>query len=342
MNMERKLALTYDDIQLVPSMSCINHRADISLRTRLSTNYELLIPLVASPMDTVCEFEMALKMMQLGGVGCIHRFMTTHKQASQVRQLVTKKSEVQVHGWNAPIMAAVGANGDYLERAKALVASGANVILIDVAHGHHINVRHAIAAIKELGVDVIAGNIATAKAVEDLQDWGADGLRCGIGGGSLCESRTRTGFGIPNVTSLVEICAVAKVPVMADGGIRTSGDIAKALALGSDTVMLGSLLAGTDETPGKIIETVNGLYKRYRGSASLETKTVHGLSERNVEGTSAIIPFKGGTRFVVEGLIDGIRSALSYAGATKLSEFHPEWVQVTNAGIIEARPHLVG
>lgn len=338
-----KLALTYDDIQLCPAFSAIEHRADISLRTRLSTNYELLIPLVASPMDTICEFDMALKMMQLGGVGCIHRFMTIEEQANQIHQLFTRTWTVKdVWVTPVPIMAAVGANGDYLERAKSLVEAGANVILIDVAHGHHINVQRAIGNIKELGVDVIAGNIATAEAALDLQKWGADGLRCGIGGGSLCISRIQTGFGVPNVTCLIDICSVATVPVMIDGGIRVSGDIAKALALNADSIMVGSLLAGTEETPGKIIETPNGLYKRYRGSASLETKTVHGMSERNVEGVSTIVPFKGGTKFVIEGLIDGIRSALSYAGANNLSEFHPEWVQVTNAGIVEAKPHLVG
>lgn len=338
-----KLALTYDDIQLVPAFSCIEHRTDISLRTRLSTNYDLLIPLVASPMDTVCEFDMALKMMQLGGVGCIHRFMTIEEQCRQVHNLLTP-NWIMKDAWmtTIPIMAAVGANGDYWERAKALVKAGANVILIDVAHGHHINVRRAIGTIKELGVDVVAGNIATAEAALDLQKWGADGLRCGIGGGSLCVSRIQTGFGVPNVDCLIDICSVSTVPVMADGGIRTSGDIAKALALGASSIMVGSLLAGTEETPGKIIETPQGLYKRYRGSASLETKTVHGMSERNVEGVSTIIPFKGGTKFVVEGLIDGIRSALSYAGANNLSEFHPECVQVTNAGITEAKPHLIG
>jgi len=158
---------------------------------------------------------------------------------------------------------------------------------------------------------------------------------------SLCTTRIKTGFGVPNVTCLEEILNVAKVPVMADGGIRASGDIAKALALGSDSVMIGSLLAGTEDSPGKIIEKSTGLYKRYRGSASLETKTAHGQAERNVEGESTIIPYKGGTRFIIEGLIEGVRSALSYHGASNLSEFHPDYVRVTNAGIVEAKPHLL-
>ena len=192
-----------------------------------------------------------------------------------------------------------------------------------------------------LVVDIIAGNIATKEAAIDLENAGVDGLRVGIGGGSLCTTRIKTGFGIPNVTALEEILLVSTVPIMADGGIRTSGDIAKALSLGASTVMLGSLLAGTDEAPGKIIETTNGLIKRYRGSASLETKITHNKEERNIEGESTTIPYKGGVKFVINGLIDGIKSALSYGGANNLSEFNPEYVQVTNSGISESKPHLL-
>jgi IMP dehydrogenase len=235
--------LTYDDIQLVPRFSNVKSRQDISLRTKLSRRYDLLLPIVASPMDTVC--------------------------------------------------------------------------------------------------DIIAGNIATAEAAQRLQDAGADGLRVGIGGGSLCTTRIKTGFGVPNVTCIENISKVAEVPIMADGGIRTSGDMAKALAVGASNVMIGSLIAGTDEAPGQIIEKPNGLYKRYRGSASLETKTVHGQAQRNVEGESTVIPYKGGVKFIINGLTDGIRSALSYAGADSLSHYHPDYVIVTNSGINEAKPHLL-
>jgi IMP dehydrogenase/GMP reductase len=194
--MERKLALTYDDIQLIPAMSFVEHRQDISLRTKLSRNYEIETPLVASPMDTVCEYEMAYKMYQLGGVGCIHRFMTIEEQVKQVKQLISKIKVdlankiddfdiIKKEFGKIPIMAAIGSNGDFLERAIALSDVGANVLIIDVAHGHHINVKRAIEAIKasNINVDIIAGNIATAQAAIDLQDWGADGLRVGIGGG---------------------------------------------------------------------------------------------------------------------------------------------------------------
>lgn len=349
--MVTETALTYDDINLIPAYSEIESRKNIDLSTQLSTNYRLRVPLLASPMDTVCESDMAIAMAELGGVGCIHRFMTIAEQVSQVRHVYVITQTLGIQGiWlidgvaeAIPVMAAIGANGDYLERAQELTKAGVNVILIDVAHGHHKFVKDAISNLKKnlpFTVDIIAGNIATWRAATDLVNWGADGLRVGIGGGSLCTTRTKTGFGVPNITSLLDMKNI-KVPIMADGGIRTSGDIAKALAVGANTVMLGSLLAGTKEAPGSILEKSNGLYKRYRGAASLETKSAHGQEERNVEGESTIVPFKGGVKFVVEGLLDGIRSALSYAGASSLAVFSPDYVVVTNAGIAEARPHLL-
>ncbi len=350
-----KQALTYDDIQLVPSYSNVSSRRNIDLSTPLTKRYGIHIPLVASCMDTVCETEMAIALAEMGGVGCIHRFMGIEHQAAEVKATadafvslnlaaVWKLEESAFAIKQIPLIASVGANGDYLERAIELVKAGANIILIDVAHGHHENVKQALQTLRStlpVHVDLIAGNIASAKAAQDLEAWGADCLRTGVGGGSLCTTRLKTGFGVPNVTCLQEVIAVTSIPVMADGGIRTSGDISKALALGSCSVMLGSLIAGTKEAPGQIIEKTGGLYKRYRGAASLETKSVHGQERRNVEGESTVIPFKGGVKFVVESLLDGVRSALSYGGANNLKEFKPEYVQVTNAGLAEARPHLI-
>jgi IMP dehydrogenase len=353
-------ALTYDDIQLVPAFSSVKSRQNIKLHTLLSRRYGLLTPLVASPMDTVCEEEMAFKMFLSGGVGCIHRFMSAEEQARQVKSLGQRiygdgfggpyeEWGVMLDDWHSeikliPIMAAIGVGEESKERAKLLVEAGAKVLLIDVAHGDHQNVIDMIRWCKENlddRVDIIAGNIATAEAAERLQEAGADGLRVGIGGGSLCTTRIKTGFGVPNVTSLTEVSRVAKVPVMADGGIRSSGDIAKALAVGANNVMLGSLLAGTEEAPGKIIEKSGSLYKRYRGSASLETKTAHGQEQRNVEGESTTIPFKGGVKFIIKGLVDGVKSALSYAGADSLEKYAPKYVSVTNSGANEAKPHLL-
>ena len=172
------------------------------------------------------------------------------------------------------------------------------------------------------------------------------GLRVGIGGGSLCTTRVKTGFGVPNVTSIMDVFKVAEdagIPIMADGGIKSSGDIAKALAVGADCVMVGSLLAGTKESPGALLETPGGLFKRYRGSASLETKVTHGQKSRNVEGESTTIPFKGGVRFIVNGLTDGVRSAFSYAGADNIYDYYAraDFNVVTPAGLAEAKPHLI-
>ncbi len=333
-------ALTYDDIQLVPSYSEIVSRKNIDLSTRITSRFSLTIPLVASPMPTVCGFDMALELMRMGGIGCIHRFMSIAEQEEIIDQLNKISLSEKI---NIPTMAAVGANGDFLERAKALVNKGAKIILIDVAHGHHKNVKDAIGLIKAIdpAIDVIAGNIASAKAAIDLQDWGADALRVGVGGGSLCTTRIKTGFGVPNVTCLNEIVKVAKVPVMADGGLRMSGDLAKAFALGASTAMLGSLLAGTEEAPGLLINQPTGLFKKYSGAASYDTKVTHGQEVRNIEGESTVIPYKGKVKLVIDSILDGVKSALSYAGANNLSEFKPEYIEVTNAGLSEAKPHLL-
>ena len=357
--MNRKVALTYDDIQLEPSFSRVKSRKNIQLHTKLSKRYGILNPIVASPMDTVCEFDMALTMAKLGGVGCIHRFMSIGDQCRIVKLLeaeiygmdyaIAENWGVMFDSWHTeerrvPIMAAIGVQEEDKERAESLVEYGANVLLIDVAHGDHQNVIDMIKWCKEVlpgHVDIIAGNIATVEAARRLEAAGADGLRVGIGGGSLCTTRIKTGFGIPNVTCLEDILAKAQVPVMADGGLRTSGDISKALALGSSTTMLGSLLAGTDESPGKVFELNTKLYKKYRGSASLETKTAHGQEARNVEGESTTILYKGSVVPIVNGLLDGVKSALSYAGANNLNEFLPNYVMVTNAGQNEAKAHLI-
>lgn len=341
-----KSALTYDDIQLIPKFSDIETRQSINLTTNVSRNYKIRVPIVASCMDTVCESEMAISIMEMGGVGCIHRFMSIEDQTEEVEKVIHFQKNSPESCWDLPVMAAVGATGDYLERAMALTEAGCDIILIDVAHGHHNNVKLALAALKtnlSSKVDVIAGNVATTEAAEDLERWGADGIRVGIGGGSLCTTRIKTGFGVPNVTSIEDCAHVVDVPIMADGGIKSSGDIAKALAVGADCVMIGSLLAGTKESPGAILEKAQGLYKRYRGSASLETKVTHSQAQRNVEGESTIIPFKGGVKFILSGLVDGIRSAFSYTGASDLNQYWTkvEYNVVTNAGLAEAKPHLI-
>ena len=252
------------------------------------------------------------------------------------------------HWDRLPLCAAVGVTGDYLERAQELVKNGCNVLLIDVAHGHHKLVGDAIEEIKTRlsKVEVVAGSVATGEATKYLCEKGADSIRVGIGNGSLCETRIRTGVGIPTVSALLECVAVAdsyNTPVIADGGIRNIGDVCKGLACGADSVMLGSILSGTKESPGEIEKIGQWpnekLFKKYRGSASRDTKR----SDKNVEGNHKVVPYKGKTRRILHDIGDGVRSSFSYVGANNIDEFHSlvELVKVTRAGQVEAKPHLL-
>ena len=343
-----KRYLTYDDVNIVPKYSELESRSDVDLTSRFTKNIELQIPIVSSPMDTVTEYDMAKIMMDLGGVGVVHRFMSIKKQTEIVEKLWAYTFTTDDR---YPVCAAVGVTGDYLERAQELVKNGCNVLLIDVAHGHHKLVGKAIGKIKKIisEIEVVAGSVATGEATKYLCEKGADAIRVGIGNGSLCETRIRTGVGIPQVTALLDCVAVAdsyNTPVIADGGIRNIGDVCKGLACGADTIMLGSLLSGTKETPGtieKIGEWPNEmLHKKYRGSASLDSKKSRG-DDKNVEGNYKIIPYKGKVKRIIKGIQEGLRSSFSYVGANNISEFHSkvELIQVTVAGQIEAKPHLL-
>ena len=337
-----KKALTYDDVNIVPKYSELEHRSDCNLNTKITKNVELKIPVVSSPMDTVTEFEMAWTLSHLGGIGFIHRFMDIEKQS----ELVASMGDLKVG-------AAVGVTGDWFERAQELINNGCNVLLIDVAHGHHKLVKNALRRLKnEISntFEVVAGSVATSEAARQICEWGADGVRVGIGNGSLCETRIRTGVGIPSITSILDCVAVCDnfgVPVIADGGIRNVGDACKSLGAGADCFMLGSLLSGTKETPGEIEKVGKWpneqLHKKYRGSASLDSKKSRGHYD-NVEGNHKVIPYKGKVKRIISDIQEGIRSAFSYVGANNISEFHSkvEFVQVTKAGQIEALPHLLG
>ena len=398
-----KKYLTYDDVNIVPKYSELNSREDVKLNTRFTRNTELTIPIVASPMDTVTELDMAKEMMDWGGVGVIHRFMSIEKQSKMMKSLhyewnkyfdigknmggddsertIDKSYDEwykSVKHWNhpptksdwddlkerfyfaddmihdekiwskRPLCAAIGVTGDYKERARELVWNGCNVILIDVAHGHHKNVGVAIEEIKKdiSNIEVIAGNVATGDGAKFLCEKGADGIRVGIGNGSLCETRIRTGVGLPQVSVLLDVCSVAdeyNVPVIADGGIRNVGDVCKGLGCGADTIMVGSLLSGTKESPGTIEKQGQWpneqLFKKYRGSASRDSKG----SDKNVEGNHKVIPYKGKVKRILHDIRDGIKSSCSYVGANNLDEYRSlvEFVEVTSAGQVEARPHLL-
>ena len=398
-----KKYLTYDDVNIVPKYSELESRDKVDLTTKFTKNTILTIPIVASPMDTVTELDMAKEMMEWGGVGVIHRFMSIEKQSDLMKSLHyewnryfnpipgitdgterTLETEWQewwdssVRHWNSPptksdwddlkerfwfadnsihdekiwskrpLCAAVGVTGDYLERARELVWNGCNVILIDVAHGHHKLVGDAIEEIKKdiSEIEIIAGSVATGDGAKFLCERGVDGIRVGIGNGSLCETRIRTGVGLPQVTALLDVCSVSdgyNVPIIADGGIRNVGDVCKGLGCGADTIMVGSLLSGTKESPGTIEKKGQWpneqLFKKYRGSASRDSKG----SDKNVEGNHKVIPYKGKVKRILHDIRDGINSSCSYVGASNISEYHSkvEFVEVTSAGQVEARPHLL-
>jgi len=265
--------------------------------------------------------------------------------------MVKDRLEMNERWSKKPLCAAIGVTDDYLERAQELFKNGCNVLLIDVAHGHHKFVGEAIEEIKTRlsTIEVVAGSVATGEACEYLCEKGADAIRVGIGNGSLCETRIRTGVGIPQVSALIDCVAVADtygVPVIADGGVRNIGDVCKGLACGADSIMLGSLLSGTKETPGtieKIGKWPNEqLHKKYRGSASLDSKKSRGHN-KNVEGNHKVIPYKGKVRRIINDIQDGIRSSFSYVGANTMDEFHSkvELMEVTMAGNLEGKPHLL-
>ena len=341
-----RVGLTFDDVLIVPRRSSIRSRQDVSLRTRLSRNIEMELPVVAANMDTVCEHEMAIAMARLGGIGVVHRFMPIRAQADQIA-LVKKAGDDLITA------AAVGTDLDLIERADALVDAGADALVLDIAHGHS---DHAIDGVRRLkdrfsDIDVIAGNVATLDGAADLADAGADGVKVGVGPGGVCTTRIVAGVGVPQLTAVSEASAV-NVPVIADGGIRSSGDIAKALAAGAASVMIGSLLAGTKESPGEVEQGPKGLQKRIRGMASfeaIEARAVrHGedlddeyLEHRAAEGVEGAVPYRGETSKLIWGLMAGLRSAMSYTNARTLAEFadKAEFVAVTALGAAENTPH---
>lgn len=340
--MKVKEALTYDDVLLVPQYSDIKSRQDVSIANTLHGPYAALrlsIPIIASPMDTISEEEMGVAMWQEGGLAVVHRYNTIAEQASILDGIIVNA------GCNAA--AAIGTSGDYLERASTLYETGVRILCVDVAHGHHLLMKTALAELRATfgdKVHIMAGNIATLEGYNDLVDWGADSVRCNIGGGSICSTRIQTGHGVPGLQTIFD-CNQSdrRAPIIADGGIRNSGDIVKALAAGADFVMLGSVLAGTDETPGDIINTRQGKFKSYRGMASKDAQMDWRGKTASLEGIAATVPCKGPVSNVLENLSRGIKSGLSYSGARTIGELQKEakFVRQTSSGKVESAAHIL-
>ena len=474
--MDIKESLTFDDVLLVPKKAIVTSRKDISLKTRLSKNIPLHIPIISANMDTVTESAMAITLAKMGGLGIIHRFLSIEQHVNEVlkvkrsenliiekpftlnlnstlkdaknlmqehnvtgilivdddhklqgiltlrdtlfednenvnvSELMTKRNDLVVgykgisldeaqnilhnnkieklpiidneynlHGLitTSDIMkirqyphstkddkgrlrvgVAIGVKGDYLDRARSLLYAGADVLVLDIAHGHSESAISAIKEIKkEFNCELIAGNVATKQGTEDLISAGADAIKVGVGSGSICITRLVAGAGVPQLTAVMDCVEIADkydVPVISDGGIRTSGDITKALAAGASSVMIGSLLAGTDESPGFTIMRNGSKYKMSRGMAttaaniskqSIDNKKIEqeDIDDIVPEGIEAVVKYKGKASEVLKQLIGGLRSGLSYCGVNNLKDLknNAEFIKITEAGKIESNPHDV-
>jgi len=473
--LEIREGLTFDDVLLVPKLSKITSRSQTDLRTKLSKNISLNIPLISANMDTVTESAMAVSMARQGGIGIIHRFLTVQEEVNEVlkvkrsgsvmienpyvinpdktvkdalrymdekgisgllvvdddskligiltsrdvifeseaklvkdvmtrdvitarpgiegqeakeilsknrieklplvderghvKGLITSKDIKNIENYpfaskdkkGRPLVgAAVGVKGDFMDRTEALLEAGADVVVVDIAHGHSENAINTVKHIKKAFPDseVMAGNVATAGGAEDLIKAGVDAVKVGVGSGSICITRVITGSGVPQLTAILDCAKIGKeydVPIISDGGIRNSGDATKALAAGSSTVMVGSMFGGTDESPGSTVMKNGKRFKIYRGMASfyasLGRKTKENgtisieddLNDYVAEGVEAMVPYKGSVVDIVKQLKGGIRSGLSYCGVTTINEMqeNAEFVKISSAGFAESQPHDV-
>lgn len=474
--MDIREGLTFDDVLLVPKRSPIVSRSQTDLRTKLSRNITLNIPIISANMDTVTESGMAIALAREGGVGIIHRFMAIEDQVDEIlkvkrsesvmieqpytikpdvtvaeakkamaeygvsgllveeggklagiitrrditfeknnrrkvsevmtKEVITAKAGLTIEQAKEilhkqrieklPVIddkrrivglitskdilkmeqyphaskdkkgrllvgAAVGVKGDYLERTEALLEAGADVLVVDIAHGHSENAINTVHMIKKAfpACELIAGNVATGDGAKDLIRAGVDAVKVGVGSGSICITRVVTGSGVPQLTAVIDSVRVARdydIPVISDGGIRNSGDMTKALAAGSSSVMVGSLFGGTDESPGKTLVKNGKKFKMYRGMASFYASLGRKYREEGAqvidsddlndyvpEGVEAMVPYKGSVVEIVRQLVGGLRSGLSYCGAKTIAEMqkNAEFIKMTSAGYIESQPHDV-
>jgi IMP dehydrogenase len=342
--------LTYDDVLLLPNYSDILP-ADTDLSVSLSERLTLQLPIIASPMDTVCEALMAIAIGKLGGLGVIHRNLDIAEQAAEVEKVVAE---------GLVAAAAVGVGQDLQERLSALLEAGVSVICVDSAHGHSKGVLDGIAYIRKTApeVTIMAGNVATYEGALALFEAGADSVKVGMGPGSICTTRVMSGMGVPQLSAVVEGVRAARAAgktIIADGGIKASGDIVKALAAGAHAVMLGSMLAGTDEAPGDVIQLEGKLFKSYRGMGSIAAmkkgsasrysqKWQVGKTKRLVaEGVEGLVPHRGALEEHLYQLTGGLRAGMGYLGARTLVELaeKAQFIRISNTSWAESRPHSI-
>lgn len=353
-------ALTFDDVLLVPAYSEVLPR-EVSTKARFTRNISLNIPIVSAAMDTVSEKAMAIMLARKGGISVVHKNMGIEAQARQIREV----KEYPAEGDKIPcldaegrlrVAAGVGITADVLDRVTALVEAGVDAIVLDSAHGDSHGVVEALRKIKAVypELDTVVGNIATAEAAVRLIEAGADSLKVGIGPGSICTTRIIAGVGVPQISAIYDVAKAAEgsgIPVIADGGLRYSGDIVKALAAGGDSVMIGSMFAGTDEAPGEIFEENGRKFKSYRGMGSVDAMKA-GSRDRYFqdgedstkklvpEGVVARVPYKGSVGDIIYQLVGGIRSGMGYCGAADIDALHTaRFVRITANGLVENHPH---
>lgn len=357
-----KQGLTFDDVLLIPQASEVLPK-QVKTNTTLGKNLHLNIPILSAGMDTVTEAEMSIALAQLGGLGVIHKNMSIFDQIEQIKKVKsidggTNEAAVDNNG-KLLVAAAVGITDEAVGRAEQLFSAGADAIVLDSAHGHSKGVIEKVKEIKDKfsNKTIIAGNVATAEGARALFDVGVDVVKVGIGPGSICTTRVVAGVGVPQITAILDCAEVAQEygrQIIADGGIKYSGDIVKAIAAGGNAVMLGNMLAGTDEAPGELFEVDGVQYKQYRGMGSLGAmqcgssdryfqKDVTNVKKLVPEGIEGRIKAKGPLTAVIYQLIGGLRSGMGYVGADTISSLieRGKFVQITNAGLIESHPHDV-
>lgn len=361
-----KKGIAFDDVLLIPAESHVLPN-EVDLSVQLAKNLKLNLPFISAGMDTVTESSMAIAMALQGGLGVIHKNMSIQAQAGEVANvkgvaLTGNFVKAAVDDQNRLLVAAaVGVTSDTFERAEALFEAGADAIVIDTAHGHSAGVLRKIKEIRQHypTQTLIAGNVATGDATRALFDAGVDVVKVGIGPGSICTTRVIAGVGVPQITAIYDAATAAKEygkPIIADGGIKYSGDIVKAIAAGGNAVMLGSMFSGTTEAPGEVFEDHGKKYKAYRGMGSVGAMAQsHGSSDRYFqggvneanklvpEGIEARVEYKGDVADIIFQMVGGLRSGMGYCGAPDIQSLidNAQFVQISNAGLRESHPHDV-
>ena len=345
-----KEALTFDDVTLVPKYSDVLP-SDVDTSIKLTDNIKLKVPLLSSAMDTVTESKMCIAIAKAGGIGIIHRNLDIKKQVDEIRKVKKQKFLVG---------AAVGAGANEFDRAKNILKENIDLIVVDTAHGHTKKVAEIIKKIKKIKpkkTALCAGNIATPEAAKFLIKLGVDIIKVGIGPGSICTTRLVAGIGVPQLSAILNVrngIGKRKAVIIADGGIKFSGDIAKALSAGADAIMIGSLFAGTDEAPGKIVKKDGQLFKNFRGMGSIGAmnkgsadryfqKKQNDSSKYVPEGVEGFIKYKGPVSKIVYKLVGGLRSSMGYLGCKEIKNLKnkPKFVKITKAGFYESMVHNI-